>query len=333
MRHIIIHLGIYLQKKVAPFIVFLFSAGFLQASINTSVYVSAHQDDWQLFMGVNAYNDIVKSSDSSRVLIVYVTAGDYSDCLTTSDTQPVPYFLAREQGAKNSVELAANTHKQRYEWENDTVKIHGHLLLRSSYKFITCYFLRLADGAIDGQRNLSLRNFRKNRFANNYSIDSLTRYTNWNDLSTTCSNILEFETKNSNEIFLNLFDTSYVYNPNDHSDHYETALIFLNASNTMPVKRLVYEGYNSGNNRAANLKNLDIMKESALFAAYNQAMIDNNYPSIWNNDYIRFCDKNYFRLVSVEPQTETPHKKSVIGMFILLTLVISLFYYSVLTRK
>lgn len=286
-----------------------------------------------MFMGVNAYNDIVNSSDSSRVVIVYVTAGDFSDCITSSDTQTVHYFLAREQGAENSVELAANARKQRFEWVKDTLPMNGHLILRSSYGFITCYFLRLADGGRDGQRNISLKNFRKNRFADNYSIDSLAHYSSWNDLSLACKDILEYETKNSTEVTLNLFDTSFVHNPNDHSDHYEAGVLFMDVFKNRAVNKLVYEGYNSGNNRPANLKDVDIMKESGLFAAYNQAMIDNNYPSIWNNDYIRFCDNNYFRLVSGAQQTGTLRTKIAIGLFILFAFAISLVSYYILRRR
>ena len=322
------------SKSILAFTTLLLLAANLPASDKVSVYVSAHQDDWQLFMGVNAYDDIVKSSDSSRVVIIYVTAGDYSDCINASDTNAVPYYIAREQGAKNSVQLAANTHKKQFAWENDTVTINGHLLIRSSYRFVTSYFLRLADGAIDGSRNISLKNFHRNRFGNNYSIDSLTSYKDRNDLIQTCRSVILNETKAAEEIYLNLFDTSEVYNPNDHSDHYESAMLFLGSKPEPNWQVKLFEGYNSGRiDRSANLSEKDIMIESGLFTAYNQAMIDNGYPSIWNNDYIRFLDNNYFRIMSSEQITETNRANIAVAIFALFVLAISLFAYYLLKRK
>ncbi len=334
MYYIRLNMRFLLSKTVYVFLVLLILPGLLSATNKVSIYVSAHQDDWQLFMGVNAYNDIANSSDSLRVVFIYVTAGDYSDCVNASDTNPIPYFLAREQGAKNSVELAANSHKERFTWKNDTATINEHLLIRSSYRFVTCYFLRLADGAMGGSRNISLKNFHRNHFRNNYSIDSLTCYKNLSDLMQTCHAIVLNEDQTAEKVYLNLLDTSEIYNPNDHSDHYESAMLFLESGTKANWQVTLYEGYNSGRtNRIANLSETDIMKESGLFAAYNQAMIDDGYPSIWNNDYIRFLDKNYFRIVLGEQVTETNSANIALAILALFVSVISLFTYYLLKKK
>ena len=318
-------------------LLFLFSILFTSSILlaqKVSFYISAHQDDWQLFMGVNAYNDIAKSSDSARVVFIYVTAGDYSDCINVSNKVTLPYYLAREKGAKNSVQLAADSHKQRFIWESDTVSINHHLLIRFRYHYTTSYFLRLADGDMEGSRNISLKNFQQNNFKNNYSIDSLTSYCDWNDLSNTCEAILKHEVKNEDDVWVNMFDTNRIYNPGDHSDHYETSILFSDGFKNIKATKVVYEGYASARkHRDSNLKDVDIMKESGLFAAYNQAMIDNGYTSIWNNDYISFCNRNYFRTISNNQQLIILSKNFMIGLFILLVAVLSFFYYSVLKKK
>ncbi|MBK8848309.1 MAG: PIG-L family deacetylase [Bacteroidetes bacterium] len=63
-----------------------------------SFYFSAHPDDWQLFIGTNAYNDMQESN--TKVVFIYVTAGDAG--LLTGKVPPatVPYYVARERGAK-----------------------------------------------------------------------------------------------------------------------------------------------------------------------------------------------------------------------------------------
>src|SRR5687768_5615926 len=58
-------------------VLFLFVLPFNQvtwAQDTVAFYFSAHEDDWQLFMNPNAYNDVHKSS--TKVVFVYMTAGD-----------------------------------------------------------------------------------------------------------------------------------------------------------------------------------------------------------------------------------------------------------------
>ena len=41
---------------------------------STAIYVSAHQDDWQLFMNPNAYYSI--QNPDTKTIILHTTAGD-----------------------------------------------------------------------------------------------------------------------------------------------------------------------------------------------------------------------------------------------------------------
>src|SRR6185369_14940016 len=50
-----------------------------------SFYVCAHEDDWQLFMGTDAFNDINNydekkgEANGTKVVIIYTTAGNLHD--------------------------------------------------------------------------------------------------------------------------------------------------------------------------------------------------------------------------------------------------------------
>src|SRR5689334_10192163 len=125
---------IFLLKNILSLLLLLLCHSLFSSS-KVSIYVAAHQDDWQLFMGANAYDDIVNSNDSARVVVIYVTAGDYSDLRSDTAFGKIAYLLARERGAKNSVRLAADFNKEHFEWENDTVVIHEHRIIRSTYRF------------------------------------------------------------------------------------------------------------------------------------------------------------------------------------------------------
>ncbi len=53
----------------------IFSISFnIEAQNTTNVFVSAHPDDWQLFMNPNAYNSV--KTPNEKVVFIHTTAGD-----------------------------------------------------------------------------------------------------------------------------------------------------------------------------------------------------------------------------------------------------------------
>src|SRR5947209_5394289 len=68
-------------------------------------YISAHQDDWQLFRGERAYRDL--RAPGLRVVFVYTTAGD------SGDGPGASWWRARERGALASC-LGAQPEAKRY---------------------------------------------------------------------------------------------------------------------------------------------------------------------------------------------------------------------------
>ena len=117
------------------------------AQETVSFYFAAHEDDWQLFMNPNAYDDV--RSPATRVVFVYVTAGD-AGAGSGNAGRTQPYYLARENGAKMSVMFMADADKVPERPESSTASVFGHLLHRWAYRNTASYFLRLPDGNMDG---------------------------------------------------------------------------------------------------------------------------------------------------------------------------------------
>ena len=81
-------------------------------------YISAHQDDWQLFRGERAWSDVMSGA---TVVFVYVTAGDAG--------RRDGWWEAREEGALASSRLIVNQRRldpAPPDQTRDSVTINGH---------------------------------------------------------------------------------------------------------------------------------------------------------------------------------------------------------------
>src|SRR5271170_6344257 len=110
------------------------------AASSTSFYVVAHEDDWQLFMGLNAALDV--PSPDSKIVFVHTTAGDAGLGTGTGGT-PVPYYIARENGALSAIRFLANRGVVGAGPNGavSTVTINSKSLTRVVYKNTVAYFL------------------------------------------------------------------------------------------------------------------------------------------------------------------------------------------------
>ena len=59
------------MKTILPFFLFF---SFSVSAQTTRFFISAHQDDWQLFMNPNVYRSIKNNND--KTVIIHTTAGD-----------------------------------------------------------------------------------------------------------------------------------------------------------------------------------------------------------------------------------------------------------------
>jgi Secretion system C-terminal sorting domain len=283
-----------------------------------SVYVVAHQDDWQLFMGTNVYNDIAAYDEKNagqngrKVVIIYTTAGNLHDdddsksCMCKDPyhqlQEHIPYWQVREAGTKNSINLAAC---RMSGWgphlpypENEAVVINGHPITKYVFKNTVSYYLRLKAGMYGA--------WRTNPSAPVGTVDSSTVYADRNDLVNTLYYIYQAEKDSSlvtSKISFNFPDIDENINPNDHSDHLIAGRIgceaakLLSANMNQCFPESLFVDYNT-QNMPENLGSPDVQNESALTAVYCMALLDHNAWPEWSDLYRTWDSRNYFRTIT-----------------------------------
>jgi len=286
--------------KLIAFFIFYSTSSFVQMyAQNTKVYVTAHPDDWQLFMNPNAYYDLQKPEN--KVVFLHITAGDAG-----SGTGNTSYYLAREEGSLRAIRFLCNAInyelKQGAEMSATQVLINGHLVLRYVYANAVAYFLRLPDGNYTGvgypiHNDHSLKKFYEGSVSSLSAIDNSTKYESLNDLIKTIGNLVTLESNPMGDIAFNIADTNAEINPEDHSDHINTSLIMQNVAKQlkMPSVRL-YEEY------ATDKKDLNVFDDGFLtsagtWGATASGLSDFYHNSTWNEGHNVWIGRQYFREV------------------------------------
>lgn len=154
-------------------------------------YVTAHEDDWQLFRGLTAWNDLHQMS--TRGVFIAVTAGDGGN----EDA----FWQARERGEVYSI---AKCLSEDLRFIEDWATINGHDIHR--WKFINeegfsravLYSLRLPDGNHSGagypSHNCeSIERLRDHQISSITSVDGRSVYSSWSDLWHTLQEIMRSE--------------------------------------------------------------------------------------------------------------------------------------------
>lgn len=149
-----------------------------------SFYVGGHQDDWQLFRGNAAYQDL--KSPNARVVFVYATAGD------AGNTKG--WWEARERGAVAAVRKAVGPVPLTI----DIAPFRGHPIVRYASGNSASYFLRLPDGQFGSGKgypaynNESLSQLRDSGKPVS-AVDKSTTYLSWTDFWQTIQAIADYE--------------------------------------------------------------------------------------------------------------------------------------------
>lgn len=283
-----------------------------------SFYVCAHQDDWQLFMGANAYNDIRNFDEKNpnrngrKVVIVYTTAGNLNDTddakscdcrdALNQNQSHFPYWKVREQGSKNSLHLAAC---RMGGWgpivpcpANRQVVVNGHLVTRYEYKNTVSYYMRLKAG--------HLNRWHTERAANAGTVDSSTVYTDWADFVNTLYYVFRNEIDSSvtdKKANFNFPDLDERNNPNDHTDHMVTARATYEATKLLGANMNkcftsnLFVDYHT-QNLPPNLSAPDAQNEAAITGAYCLSLLDGNAWPEWGTLYSDWNARSYFRTIS-----------------------------------
>lgn len=209
------------------------------------VYVHAHQDDWQLFMG-----DRVQASvqQGAKVIMIYTTNGD-------ADRGEI-YWRAREAGSLASMDTIVGPGA----WNCGNVTVLTHSIYRCAKGPAVSYHMRMPTvkpwGESYGIGSLLLLQAGQPTPA----ADGSTTYANWNDFVSTLRQIITTETQGRGSPFVEVGGPDYnrIANPDDHYDHYATADALKAAAVGQAWDMAWYMGYHS-----------ETLPENLTTAAYN----------------------------------------------------------------
>ncbi len=262
-----------------------------------SFYFAAHEDDWQLFMNPNAFDDVM--GGARKTVFVHVTAGD-AGLGAGSGGRGHPYYLARENGALQAIRFMVDADKNPIKDTQGPVNIDGHSVYRVRYGNAVSYFLRLPDGGsgagFAGTNFQSLKRFADGAIGAMSAVDGSTSYRNWKDLVDTVQHIISFERGHSPLAQINVADPDPSINPHDHADHLATAKLALDAVKDMScVKREYYVDYASAK-LPANLNAQDRDMKSAVFAVTLEGVIDLDHRTAWHHYDGFYSGREYFRV-------------------------------------
>lgn len=249
------------------------------------VYIHAHQDDWQFFMGDRTYYAI---KGGKRVLFVYATAGDAG--------MDQNYWQTRELAAQASVDSIAGADA----WTCTSQTIRTHPIRRCTKGPTISYYMRMPDGNGSdgtGYGKGSLVLLRDNGTAT-AAIDGSTTYTSWSDFYTTIAAIVDFESSDPavQSINVNAPDDNRTLNPGDHPDHYATADAVKAVIGLRGWGVAWYVDYEI-RNRLINLSDFDHAVKQTEWYAYDDVLVAAGYPSLKSDSWRqRWMWRTYFRV-------------------------------------
>lgn len=237
------------------------------------VFVVAHEDDWQLFMGDVAAKQI---GAGHSVIFVYLTAGD--------DGRDSLYWQTRERAALQSTRVAvgpgaADSGAVRC----STMEISEHTIRKCVIANTESYFMRLPDGKRNGlgfgrHDYQSLRRLRGKKIGTIVAVDGSATYNGWQDLLATVSNLIRSGSASA-EIIVHANDPSIAANPHDHFDHRMTGLLVNDLRKGQTWSTRYYVGYALAT-RAANRSTDEAREKTAIFLAYDKEMMRVN--KVWS---------------------------------------------------
>jgi len=285
----------------------LLTCGSIKSQV--SVYFAAHEDDWQLFMGIDAYNDLqaLPSNLSSRVVFIYTCAGDAGTGMNNG------YVVSRENCAMNSLRLAtspASSNNPPGMPYSSIVNVNGHNILTRIYGNVVSYFLRLPDGCSSGPTGCypsttpssvtcqSLWHLYVGGI-NFMARDGSTTYSNWADLVQTIRVIMAQQcnlaaANGFGQPWVHCPDFNTTYNPGDHADHLYTGKLAEQASDQCCMYFSSYVDYATGTMNV-NLSNDQIETEAGLYGACSLGLADGGWANNLEAWHKQFLDKNYYR--------------------------------------
>jgi len=269
------------------------------AAPTLSVFVVAHPDDWQLFMNPDAFHAMTRPDD--KAVFVHVSAGDAGKVL---GGEPVPYYLAREEGALRAIRFMANAVNATAALGADSrpasVDRAGHPVARHTYANAVAYFMRIHDGNIVTgdqfqEHPLSLQRLRSGASPETKAIDDSTRYAGWKDFVATLEAVIKSELAPGAALNLHIAELDETRNPDDHPDHRAVAFAMEEVIARLPCARVSRHLEYSSNKHEPNVTGVDYMIDVGTWAATASGLSDNHAGSTWEPGHNSWLGRDYHR--------------------------------------
>ena len=284
--------------KFLSLLVGLFS--FYASGQSTRFFVSAHQDDWQLFMNPNVYESIKNEAD--KTVIIHTTAGEAGMGMGND-----AYYLAREKGSLAAVRFLSNTHTTGAglgdEMERTYVSLNHHKVLRYQYRNCVIYLLRFPDGNGQGT-GYELHQFKTlaklfdGKSQDVPTIDKSTIYKDREDLETTIKALILKEQIGKNTE-IHLADTDQKNNPDDHSDHQTSSKFFQTVAREIGgITLYLYTNYASAQ-LDKNVPEEGFLVSAAAWGVTTAHIADNRHYSTWDDVHNSWIGRQYYRIIKL----------------------------------
>jgi hypothetical protein len=252
-------------------------------SLTTSIYIIAHADDWQLFMNPDAFHDI--NCPDSKVVFIVTTAGDAG--------KPETYWRAREEGMKNSIKFCLTPFSDLLS-DHALKNIDGISFHVYSFNNVSCYFLRLPDGGLEGRgfpsnEYQSLSKLRAGQISSLMSLDHSLAVNGWLQFVKILESIVLVESRGALTTFLKYLDPEESSNPHDHPDHRETGAALF-AIRSSVYSHSLFAGYQ--NSCSEMMSPHDVFWKVGIFAAYDSSVYEEcGYSTIGEDPqlYQKWC--------------------------------------------
>ena len=268
----------------------------MAAITRVAFYVSAHQDDWQLFMNPAAFQDV--RDEACRCVFLHVTAGDAG--LGTGDGgRGHPLYRARDNGTETAIRFMADAdNRAPGEPSGGMPVLNGHTVRRVAYRNTVAYFLHLPDGNPEGTGYAatgfqSLQRFANGDIAAVEAIDGSTTYRGWDDLRTTITELIASEARTL-PCDIHSPDQDAALNPGDHADHRYSARLVREAAAGMPARWWHHLGYAAAS-RPDNLDRAQRDLKCAVYAVTVAGALALGHPMSWHHYDALYCGRDYCR--------------------------------------